>query len=115
MAVLSIQAGALWNRAASPPPGRGFALLVSVVDSYGRPVAGLAESDFAIAVFDKYPQAPPSALPTTVSDFGETGSPSGVYGMGISGLNQYSDAEAVVVIDVASGSDTGRGLLNIVW
>jgi hypothetical protein len=115
MAVLTVRAGALWNPAL--PSQNSFALFVSVVDAFGRPVEGLAKGAFAVAVYDRYLGPGQPATPTIISDFGESqGPPAGVYGMGVApAKGNYGDPEAVVVIDVASGADAGRGVLNLVW
>jgi hypothetical protein len=106
-------AGALWNREVGKE-GQ-LALIVSVTGPDGTGITGLTEDAFTVYVFDRFPSAPPPVIKVVPPpDFGEVSDAAGCYGMstGSPPAGGWGDEELVIIVDVESDADHGRGFFN---
>ena len=112
---LSVRLGALWNRNVATE--HQIALIVSVQNADGKGVDGLSADNFSVYAFDRFtgagsPLTPTKAAPAAA--FQQATEPRGVYGMATSQPPQggWSDEELVIVVEVETDNDIGRGLIN---
>jgi hypothetical protein len=113
MALLLIQAAPSWNTQIGQKSD--IALIVTVNESTGEPVAGLQEENFN--VFESAGTIGPerSRLISPLAAFAEhpSGGAPGTYMLGVDGGGKWGGSVAIFIVDVATGSDRGRALTSV--